>query len=101
MKRCLSVLVLLITCLAQTLPSLAAEAKLEKGDFVAVIGDSITEQQLYSLYIEDYLLMCKPAAGPAGHAVRLGRRDGPGLRRPHGQRHPPLLCRPWPRPATA
>ncbi|HZL35615.1 MAG TPA: SGNH/GDSL hydrolase family protein [Tepidisphaeraceae bacterium] len=34
---------------------------LQKGDYVAVIGDSITEQKLYSVYIEDYLLMCKPA----------------------------------------
>jgi hypothetical protein len=40
---------------------LAAEAKLQEGDFVAVIGDSITEQRLYSVYIEDYLLMCQPA----------------------------------------
>lgn len=30
-------------------------------DFVAVIGDSITEQKLYSVFIEDYLLMCQPA----------------------------------------
>jgi len=42
--------------------SLAAEAKLAEGDFVAVIGDSITEQRQYSVYIEDYLLMCQPAA---------------------------------------
>ncbi len=34
--------------------------KLQAGDYVAVIGDSITEQKLYSVYIEDYLLMCKP-----------------------------------------
>jgi hypothetical protein len=40
---------------------LAAEAKLQEGDFVAVIGDSITEQRLYSVYTEDYLLMCQPA----------------------------------------
>ena len=41
---------------------LAAESGLQKGDSVAVIGDSITEQRLYSMYIEDYLLMCQPAA---------------------------------------
>ncbi|MBL7222313.1 MAG: SGNH/GDSL hydrolase family protein [Candidatus Brocadiae bacterium] len=40
----------------------AGEAKLQDGDFVAVIGDSITEQKLYSVLIEDYLLMCQPAA---------------------------------------
>jgi lysophospholipase L1-like esterase len=33
---------------------------LQDGDRVAIIGDSITEQKQYSLYIEDYLLMCKP-----------------------------------------
>lgn len=37
-----------------------AQNQLQKGDFVAVCGDSITEQKLYSVYIEDYLLMCKP-----------------------------------------
>ena len=35
---------------------------LKPDDYVAIIGDSITEQKLYSLYMEDYLLMCQPAA---------------------------------------
>src|SRR3954469_13428262 len=33
----------------------------EPGDTIAVIGDSITEQKQYSVFIEDYLLMCQPA----------------------------------------
>src|SRR6267378_3249498 len=33
---------------------------LQAGDTVAVCGDSITEQKLYSVFIEDYLLMCQP-----------------------------------------
>jgi len=33
---------------------------LKRGDRVAIVGDSITEQRLYSRYIEDYLLMCVP-----------------------------------------
>ncbi len=33
---------------------------LQDGDRVAIIGDSITEQKLYSVYMEDYLLMCQP-----------------------------------------
>lgn len=37
--------------------------KLEKGDRVAVLGDSITEQKNYSVDLEDYFLMCQPAAG--------------------------------------
>jgi len=36
--------------------------RLQKGDFVAICGDSITEERIYSVYIEDYLLMCQPAA---------------------------------------
>jgi lysophospholipase L1-like esterase len=52
------VVVLALCCLR----SPAAAPCLQHGDHVAVIGDSITEQRLYSLYIEDYLLMCQPAA---------------------------------------
>ena len=48
--------------LAVAVACLAGEAKLQDGDFVAVIGDSITEQKQYSVFIEDYLLMCQPAA---------------------------------------
>ncbi|MBN1851484.1 MAG: SGNH/GDSL hydrolase family protein [Pirellulales bacterium] len=33
---------------------------LEKGDRLAIIGDSITEQKLYSKFIETYLLTCYP-----------------------------------------
>jgi hypothetical protein len=36
------------------------DARLKDGDFLAVCGDSITEQKLYSRFIEEYLLMCKP-----------------------------------------
>ncbi len=38
-----------------------AKELVEQGDVVAVIGDSITEQKQYSVFIEDYLLMCQPA----------------------------------------
>lgn len=41
---------------------LRSAAVLRDGDLVAVCGDSITEQKLYSLYIQQYLLMCRPAA---------------------------------------
>ncbi len=33
---------------------------LKRGDRVAVVGDSITEQKQYSRFIEDYLLACVP-----------------------------------------
>jgi len=37
-----------------------AQGALQTGDNVAICGDSITEQKLYSVFIEDYLLMCQP-----------------------------------------
>src|ERR1700722_9484807 len=40
--------------------SAPAETVLKPGDYVAIIGDSITEQRLYSVFMEDYLLMCQP-----------------------------------------
>ena len=49
------------TCLAQTTAP-ATKGELKAGDFVAVCGDSITEQKQYSVIIEEYLLMCQPAA---------------------------------------
>lgn len=51
-----------LLALALAVACLAGEAKLQDGDFVAVIGDSITEQRQYSVFIENYLLMCQPAA---------------------------------------
>jgi lysophospholipase L1-like esterase len=39
----------------------AADLALKSGDFVAIVGDSITEQKQYSVFMEDYLMMCQPA----------------------------------------
>lgn len=63
--RRVSVLVLALVSLSLvgSLQALAQEApSLQAKDFVAVCGDSITEQRQYSVFIEDYLLMCQPAA---------------------------------------
>ncbi len=38
----------------------ADEGALKPGDHIAIVGDSITEQKIYSVFMEDYLLMCKP-----------------------------------------
>jgi len=55
MKRLLCVLLLLLaTC---------AQAQLKPNDRLAITGDSITEQKQYSVFIEDYLLMCQPLTG--------------------------------------
>ena len=50
-------------------PGAAAEA-LQPGDTVAICGDSITEQKLFSVFMADYLLMCQPAANLG--AIQVG-----------------------------
>ncbi len=45
--------------LPRTAP-LAAGPVLLRGDHVVIVGDSITEQRLYSRFIEDYLIACVP-----------------------------------------
>jgi len=42
---------------------LRADLLLQPNDFVAICGDSITEQKQYSVFMEDYFLMCQPAMG--------------------------------------
>ena len=57
MKRIL----LLVVLIALLCPRLAHGAPvLKAGDRVAICGDSITEQKIYSRFIEDYLLACHP-----------------------------------------
>jgi lysophospholipase L1-like esterase len=58
---------------------LPAAPGLQAGDTVAVIGDSITEQRLYSMYIEDYLLMCKPAKDLRVTQFGWGGETAPGF----------------------
>lgn len=50
----------LLMAVISVLPAVARESALKSGDFVAVCGDSITEQRRYSNFIEDYLMMCQP-----------------------------------------
>jgi lysophospholipase L1-like esterase len=56
---------LLTACTIITLSGIAfgREPVLEKGDRLAIVGDSITEQKQYSRFIEDYLLACTPELG--------------------------------------
>jgi hypothetical protein len=51
----------------------ASAGGLHSGDTLAICGDSITEQKMYSVFIEDYLLMCQPATNLAAHQFALGR----------------------------
>src|SRR5260221_5543350 len=55
--------VVLLSCACGARAEVAAPAKasiLKKGQRVAVVGDSITEQKLYSKFIELYLTVCLP-----------------------------------------
>jgi lysophospholipase L1-like esterase len=40
-----------------------ADFVMQPNDNLAMMGDSITAQHLYSAFIEDYLLMCQPTSG--------------------------------------
>jgi lysophospholipase L1-like esterase len=62
-------------CWAADVPKLA----LKSGDLVAVCGDSITEQKEYSVAIEDYLLMCQPAASLRVVQAGWGGEQAPGF----------------------
>ena len=51
--------------------SLSASDDLRSGDVVAICGDSITEQGLYSASIETYLLACQPTSDVRAHQFGL------------------------------
>ena len=61
MRKCVLMAAMLLVVLAGA-SGAWAQLQLKEGDTVAVCGDSITEQKQYSVFIEDYLLMCQPAA---------------------------------------
>src|SRR5437762_11615935 len=52
--------VIFALCLLALSLSVRAESLPKENDTLAICGDSITEQKLYSVFIEDYLLMCRP-----------------------------------------
>ena len=54
-------LVLVLSVLSPVAACRADDAVLQPKDYVGVVGDSITEQKKYSVFIEDYLVMCQPA----------------------------------------
>ena len=60
-------------------PVATAADGLKDGDYVAVIGDSITEQKLYSLNIESYLLMCQPKKGLSATKFGWGGETADGF----------------------
>ena len=58
---------------------------LRRGDRLAICGDSITEQKMYSRLMEDYLTMCVPELKVTVRQYRLERRAGSGFPGAHDQ----------------
>jgi len=76
MRICLYLSVLLVT-LSST--ASAEDLVLKKGDRLAIIGDSITEQKLYSKFIETYLLACHPELDIQCFQFGWGGERAPGF----------------------
>lgn len=72
-------LILCTALLALAARATRAAESLKDGDYVGVIGDSITEQRLYSLFIEEYLLMCQPKANLRASQFGWGGETAPGF----------------------
>ena len=79
MKRLASMAVVLWSVVFALSAPAPAEEELRQGDYVAVIGDSITEQRMYSVFIEDYLLMCRPAPDLRVTQFGWGGETAPGF----------------------
>ncbi len=62
---------LLFVGLSAGATSLRASESLRPGDVVAICGDSITEQSLYAVFIETYLLACQPEIDLRAHQFGL------------------------------
>ena len=61
MKTCFKHALVALAIMAATLTSNAADFFLKDGDKVVIMGDSITEQYLYSNYVETWILTRFPA----------------------------------------
>ena len=60
--------------------TLHADRLIQEGDTLAICGDSITAQHLYSAYLEDYLLMCaRPTPGLKIIQFGWGGEQAPGF----------------------
>jgi lysophospholipase L1-like esterase len=76
LSRCLAALVALLLASSA---ARGAEPLLQSGDYLAVVGDSITEQKQYSVFIEDYLLMCQASAELRQTQFGWGGETAPGF----------------------
>ncbi len=72
----------LLLCLGLVFGAIApsqAAFLIQPNDVVAICGDSITEQKLYSVFVEDYLLMCQPTPGQRIAQFGWGGEQVPGF----------------------
>ncbi|MEZ6121724.1 MAG: SGNH/GDSL hydrolase family protein [Planctomycetaceae bacterium] len=60
-------------------PGFAEQPVLKKGDRLAIVGDSITEQKLYSKFIETYLQACYPQLEVQCFQYGWGGERAPGF----------------------
>jgi len=58
-----SILTFLGAILLLVIAPLCADLVLQPNDVLAIAGDSITQQKIYTVFMEDYLLMCQPVEG--------------------------------------
>ncbi len=75
----IAVAFLALGLLAAPPAGLAADLVLKKGDRVAIVGDSITEQKLYSKFMELYLLACVPQLDLTCFQFGWGGERAPGF----------------------
>jgi lysophospholipase L1-like esterase len=59
--------------------SARADMLVQPNDSIAFCGDSITEQRIYTCFVEDYLLMCQPTAGHMMTQMGWGGEQAAGL----------------------
>ena len=59
-RRSIVITLALVVLAIAPLRGISGELMLKKGDRVAIVGDSITEQKQYSKFMELYLLACVP-----------------------------------------
>jgi lysophospholipase L1-like esterase len=65
-------ILLSVLALAGSLAAAKAAPMIQPNDMLAICGDSITAQHLYSAYIEEYMLMCAPP-GEGLSVAQFGR----------------------------
>ena len=57
------------------------ECVVEKEDYVVIVGDSITQQKLYSRYVEMYLVVCEPGLDVRVTQLGWGGETAGGFRK--------------------